>query len=127
MRGVSRGHVTGRRSPAVFGHTRSVPADRKQLGHRRHDAVHGGCDRYSVSGGRVRQAQPHAHREGRRPRGVLRALVRHTVVLHDHIRARSQANGHRVRRTKVNPKTRFAKSTRGVYIDDEKNRRCVQN
>lgn len=114
MRDVSQGQVTGRRSPAVFGHTRSVPADRKQLGHRRHDAVRGGCDRYSVSGGRVRQAQPHAHREGRRPRGVLRALVRHTTVLHDHIRARSQANGHRVRRAKVNPKTRYGNYASGV-------------
>jgi len=88
MRRVSRGHDARQQPSTVSGHTGSVPAGRQQLGHRSHDAVDGGRGRHSAGGRRVRQAQPHAHRQGRRQGSLVRSAVRHTVVLSDHVRAR---------------------------------------
>lgn len=101
MRDVRREHVAGQRTPTVHPNTGIVFTSRQQAGHRGHVAVGRRRGGHAVGGGRVRQTQPHAHRESRRQRGDVRASVRPVAVLSDHVCARSQTHRHCLRRTKV--------------------------
>lgn len=85
----------------MFGNTGSIFTGRKQLGNRGHDTVRHGDSRHFIGGFRVYQTQPHAHRKGRRKGSFLRTTVRHTAVLFDHVRPRTQTHGLCLCHTKV--------------------------
>lgn len=101
---MSRGHVAGQRSSAVYTNTGNVFADRQQSGHWSHDAVGRRHSDNTVGGGSVHQAQSHAHRKGGRQGSFVRPAVGHTAVLSHHVRARAQTHRHRLRSSKVKNK-----------------------